>query len=472
MKKYYGLTTCCVISCISSGLGLIFFFLTLGEGAPLSKTIQPFIFIFALITFTLSVVTFVVWLILLHSDRLASSRLSKEYKKRMKQNTKLPFCEIEDFSAELKVVREKYISEANKKSNEFLIPNNYFTKPYRDFNVLENGNIYYGYLVEANSELFRNAKKVRRLPAVVVYSTEEYYESNPEELGIIAHSLYENKNNNILKSENRYFSNVIVDLKQTNGRKVYVSTFFISSDQFPLNYITGLLFPIIANPENSSSVFMVNAKYWTDNLIGNSIHRDNMAKRLDAQIEKYAKIPYREIESYRKERDYIWDKLYAENAVEHLCERGKEELFDGLDGKPNSKICFGCVIATDKFWQSDTSMKKLFLPALVVYGTDAEYTDNPAMLITDVQNWLIGINRNELLKNFKRKRTAVRLAPEATGGRLAYIASVIISRLWLPEGKLTGAILPLVADTNAPENVNFIPVYYWSENFIGNFKGK
>lgn len=474
MKKIKIIRKCSKFCLILSAIILVIVagFALSGVSLPSAIQLIMVLALFAAVIAVLAgIILFVISIIMSLLDKAPRKISASDFRIRLDYYNSLPYYEIDDYAEELNAIRENY-SKSDPKSNIFDVPDYIAFRPLKNFKVFETGKIYYGSLVQANEELFKETRVERVLPAVVVYSQEEYYEKNPEELGEIAHSLFANKENNCLKNETEYMFHMPVDESLTNGRKVYMSTLLINTKQFPLNYISGGLFPIIADPEQSKSVFVIDSKYWTDKFLGNFIHVNNIAKRVEEYANKFSNISYCEIESFRKERDFMWDKLFNEHAVENLCERGKEELFDGLDGKPNPKICYGYVIAADKDWQLDTKMKRLYLSALIVYGYDSEYVDNPEMLATDVKSWVAGINPKEFLKKFDGKRTAIQLAPEVTGGRLAYAAQVIISRLWLPEGRLSGMVLPIVADSNAPEEVNFIPVHYWSNRFIGNFKGK
>lgn len=202
---------------------------------------------------------------------------SREEKEKMAKRSAYRPKKIDDYKQELASVREKFNADPNPEKNKIGIKRvlNY-AKPYYDFGVIQKGKIYYAALVQVNSAAFKrsNDPSSAILPGVVVYGTDEYYESHPQELKKIAKELYANKRNNILRNELKYFSNVRVDDSLTGGREVYMTTIMIFRKHLPLQYVTGWLFPVIAAPGESTSVFVVDADYWTKDLIAKFIHGD------------------------------------------------------------------------------------------------------------------------------------------------------------------------------------------------------
>lgn len=198
-------------------------------------------------------------------------------KKLQERYSSLPAEKITDFKAELDGVRKNYAADSDPNKNkieEAFISEVDYTRFFRH-TVLKTGGIYYGCLVEANKSLFKkNAAGLGVFPAVIVYSTDEYYEQNPYELKKIAEYLYENKNDNVLGNERDYVSNMRIKDPVTDGREVYITTVFVYSPHLPFGYITGSLFPVIARPETSTSVFIVDCKYWTDGIVANFMYKD------------------------------------------------------------------------------------------------------------------------------------------------------------------------------------------------------
>lgn len=197
---------------------------------------------------------------------------------------------IHSYENELSKVREKFISDTNDEKNVFekgIQRNGQFSALY-DFNVIKTGKIYYGCFVkankllldQANKLLFMDTAKIPPLPGVIVYSQDPHFEKNPLDLIPIASCLLENKNSNILRFETEFFTNIELpakpidgkDLYMTKGKKVYMTTIFFNKEHLPTHKLCGKIFPVIADPLNSTSVFVVDEKYWTEDLIANFVH--------------------------------------------------------------------------------------------------------------------------------------------------------------------------------------------------------
>ena len=183
-----------------------------------------------------------------------------------------------DCQAELETVRANFRADPDPKKNRIAVEAFENSAPHYDFSVIEKGKIYYAYLVEANRLLFED-KKFAMLthPAVVLYSTEEYFEKNPTALKKLARYMFDNRNKKgwagkILSNETFYFSNLQVPPELADGHEIFMTTIMIYRRHLPLGYLTNSLLPIIANPLQSSAVFVVDVKYWTEALIGNFVH--------------------------------------------------------------------------------------------------------------------------------------------------------------------------------------------------------
>ena len=104
----------------------------------------------------------------------------------------------------------------------------------------------------------------------MVYSPDEYYESNPYELQKIAEALFDNRANNVLGNEAQLFSNIRINCE----REVYMTTIFFYRPHLPFGYMSGALLPVIADPANNPSVFAVDDTYWSDALVANFVNND------------------------------------------------------------------------------------------------------------------------------------------------------------------------------------------------------
>lgn len=175
-----------------------------------------------------------------------------------------------DYEKEIEVIKQNFNSDTDRQKNVIAKPNFGETKPFCDFNVIKNGDIYYACVVEANLKLFAPSKFVHQvLPAVVVYSLDEFYNKNPFELKNIAKTLYAERHNNILKNETNYFSNIKITNDGLKDKNVYMTTIMAYRKHLPWGGLpsSNLIVPVIANPNSSTSVFILDSKYWTNSLI-------------------------------------------------------------------------------------------------------------------------------------------------------------------------------------------------------------
>lgn len=207
--------------------------------------------------------------------RFIMSRPDKGLVRRWQAYLTLKEDEITDYAAELDIVNSNYKSDGSKNKNTFDKPMINNVKSFCDFSVLQSGDIYYGCMVQANNMLFEPPKHINEmtLPAVYIYSRDEYYKSNPKALTDIAEELYKNKYNNSLRFETLYQFNEKLDEELTGGREVFMTDILVHRDHLPLGVLGGLrIMPIIANPQASRSAFVVDCKYWTNKLIYAYIH--------------------------------------------------------------------------------------------------------------------------------------------------------------------------------------------------------
>lgn len=205
--------------------------------------------------------------------KLKLSRPSKALLKRWAGYLTLPDDEVEDYAAELDEVENNFAADADKRKNRFSPPGFAGAKAFCDFSVLQSGRIFYGCIVQANELLFERGKNVyEALPAVFIYSPDEFYKQSPDKLIGIADALYADKANNRLRNETKYEFNNMVDPDLTDDRKVYMTDILVSRNHLPMGMIGGRrIMPIIADPKRQSSAFVVDCKYWTDKLINEYI---------------------------------------------------------------------------------------------------------------------------------------------------------------------------------------------------------
>ncbi len=395
----------------------------------------------------------------------------------------LPYREISDFKAELEKLRAAYAADNNPDKNR--IPKMRFKSaaPYFDFSVLKSGRIYYAYLVEANDMLFtpirNNTYDV--LPAVFVYSTDPHFEEHPYDLQPIAEKLFEDRANNILKNESEYFSNVKVDGKLTDGREVYMTTVMVNRAHLPLGHISGNLLPLIADPLNCTSAFIVDVNYWSEDLGCHVANGMNYKKLLQSEIDAYDSYPVTEVENYAYDLAAVKESFLAD-VPEYEEDEGESEPLEEL-GKENKQgrysFYYAYVIYVDKKL-NDPFNKYDGFPAIVLYSEDEEFRYNPRGL-ESIAAVINALDENERRENFKlavdvknRKIGSVLVPKEWTDGKEVYLSGVVVTRRDLPKLGITDNIMPVVR-SNKDGMIYSINKKYWTQGLVsqfvrGNFK--
>lgn len=186
-----------------------------------------------------------------------------------------------DYKREIKAVSANLTVDPDPKKNQIAYVYYPNAKPFYDYDVIDSGKVYYGYVIEANHQLFQ-AKNVATLtcPAVVVYSTDKYFEENPLALKDIVAPMrkiqvVKNWANKILKNPTECFSSIQVPRSFTDGREIYMATVMVYRRHLPLGYLSDFMLPIVADPSSQTAAFVVDVKYWTKSLIGNFVNGCN-----------------------------------------------------------------------------------------------------------------------------------------------------------------------------------------------------
>lgn len=171
-----------------------------------------------------------------------------------------------DYTAALTQIRRNYADDGDPKKNRFHISLSGVSK---DFSVLGSGKIRYGCLVEANDKLFRPVRNENEVvPAVFVYSTDGYFDENPEELRDIASTVYNDRAHNFLKNEKKYFFNVRLPEEICDGKSVYATVVAVCRRHVPLGMFSGGdIVPLIADPDRNDEAFIIDARYWNEEFI-------------------------------------------------------------------------------------------------------------------------------------------------------------------------------------------------------------
>lgn len=236
-----------------------------------NKYLVPFI-----ISAIIAVATFVSCITL----NVLAGKPGKYLKEKRAQYARLTAVKDIDFKGELETVRSNYAADDYAYKNRIEKVRGIGTNTLYDYSVLSKGKIVYGYIVEANSDIFKYKEGMRVYPAVAVFGMDEYFETHPYALAKTAEELYANRNFNILANERNFFTSK--KIADGDGRELYVTTLLLYRPYLPVYTLQGALLPVIVDPTGCPSVFTVDSDYWTDALISNFICGDGARKEEEA----------------------------------------------------------------------------------------------------------------------------------------------------------------------------------------------
>lgn len=199
-------------------------------------------------------------------------QVTNSFKMNMSRYFNIASEDNPDYLKEIEAVRENFAADTNPDKNMTLKPGYGPNKKFYDRSVITTGKVRYGYLVEANNEMFRfKDLQTVVLPGVVIYSTDDYFDTHPLALKQIANALFADRRSNMLRNELKYFTAQRVPDNLTGGREVFITTIMFYRLHLPLGYLSDSLLPLIADPQHPAA-FVVDVKYWTNPLIGNFVH--------------------------------------------------------------------------------------------------------------------------------------------------------------------------------------------------------
>jgi ribonuclease HI len=151
-----------------------------------------------------------------------------------------------------------------------------FDAIYRDQDVLfTDGSVVFSYIVQANSQLFEPGKT--DCPAAIIFSEDQYFDENQDELANIAAALYQLKGEETDDAELRQFAEVITNemtalynvklpMKITNNKEVYYSTIMVHRKHLPLGYLKSTWLPILTYPLKTEASIILPSKYWVEGM--------------------------------------------------------------------------------------------------------------------------------------------------------------------------------------------------------------
>ena len=183
------------------------------------------------------------------------------------------------YSESLALMRNYYnkkpLNDVHLQQPTWLTPHNPMAELYDKKSVLlQQGQIVYAYLVQANTILFRRFPRVD-CPAQIIFSRDPYFELHPDMLGRIAHEMYRYKGKPLdtVPEEWREAIRVITDEHDYSD-----FTFSVCHDQqlheyhmiptiihrklLPRGRLCGSIIPVLTTP-GCKQVFILPKRYWT-----------------------------------------------------------------------------------------------------------------------------------------------------------------------------------------------------------------
>ena len=117
-------------------------------------------------------------------------------------------------------------------------------------------------------------------PADIIFSPDPYFDDNPAELRVIAHKLFKYKDKMFAPDDIKKVTDAITDELTrlfnirlpdsiTKGREVYFTTIMVLRKHIPKKRLVGLIFPILADPEQFKTSIILPKHYWAKDLCRN-----------------------------------------------------------------------------------------------------------------------------------------------------------------------------------------------------------
>lgn len=148
-----------------------------------------------------------------------------------------------------------------------------FDPQFRDQRILlERGRVVWGAIIQANEILFEHKGPCDNLPAAIMYSTGDDYDSQPERLVQHAHSLFDLKGKpcspEMQAFGDKLANEIVADIKLavppgfTDGAETYYATLLMARKHLPFKYLASNFFPVLIAPEQTDSVMGLPKEYW------------------------------------------------------------------------------------------------------------------------------------------------------------------------------------------------------------------
>lgn len=134
------------------------------------------------------------------------------------------------------------------------------------------------------------------------------------------------------------------------------------------------------------------------------------------------------------------------------------------------KIVYGCLVeANEKIFEPSHLVHGVY-PAVVVYGTDDCFEQDPAALRAVAED-LFKNRHNNFLRNETEYFANKRLPHEWTNGKTVYCTTVLLYRYHLPIGCIRHphTILPVIVDPNGCTSVFVVDCKYWTDGLVSDY---
>lgn len=142
--------------------------------------------------------------------------------------------------------------------------------------VYTQGIVVWGHIVQANSQLFSPGQT--DCPASVLYSTDLWFDGQPEALGAIAEQLFAVKGkrhpdpgmaefSRMLANEVDRAPRLPVPPALTGGRPVFHTSVMVVRGHLPRGYLTHSLFPLLIEPRHTFAAIILPSRFWPPELL-------------------------------------------------------------------------------------------------------------------------------------------------------------------------------------------------------------
>ena len=141
--------------------------------------------------------------------------------------------------------------------------------------IRRDGTVVWAAIVQANSLLFRRGPTDS--PASVIFSLDPWYDSNPDDLQLAAHELFQLKGTDQNDADAAAFARMLTNeltrammlrapKRFTGGRNVFHSSIMLPRKHLPKGYLAGSIFPVWVDPTGTGALLLVPAAYWPPSL--------------------------------------------------------------------------------------------------------------------------------------------------------------------------------------------------------------